>query len=251
MMRRRWALARALAMAALGGSPLTAQTLAGRVLDASDSGAVSGAEVQVTGMRSVRADGRGAFRFGDVAAGTHRITVRMLGYAPLTDTVTIAAGQTIERTLRLARVPQLLKQMVVKGRSLRVPAGYEDIYRRANTTNGTFVTHEQIDSINPRDVAGLLNFTSPVRSSPNRDAPDRLRSIRCQSFVPGTNVSGRAVTLFLNGTPLNDTTAINEVLDHMHPAMIQAVEVYNGPTSVPAMYQPACAVIAIWTRRGQ
>jgi hypothetical protein len=42
--------------------------------------------------------------------------------------------------------------------------------------------------------------------------------------------------------------SVNEVLDHMAPSSIQAVEMYNGPTSVPPNFQPACAVVAIWTR---
>lgn len=228
-----------------------AQTFTGRILDGTDSAVVSGAEVIVTGVKRARSGGLGTFRITDLPAGRHAFSVRMLGYAVFNDSVDVVADQASVRDVYLTRVPRLLSQINVKGRSLRVPSGFEDVYRRADASNGTLITREQIDSINPRDVAGLLHQAgSSVRASPNRDSPARLSTARCQAMVPGAPAGGQPVTLFLNGTPLNNTMSINEVLDHLAPSSIQAVEVYNGPTSVPPAFQPACGVVAIWTRRG-
>ena len=235
-------------MLALGSSAGSAQTLTGRLIDATDSAAVSGAEIIVSGERRVRSNGLGAFRVADLKPGRHGVSVRMLGYRVFNDSIDVVDGSPATLDVYLTRVPQLLSQMVVKGRSLRVLAGFEDVYRRANVSNGVLVTREQIDSLNPTDVVALVNATGPFRASPNRNSDDRLRSSRCQSF-PGS-AGGRPVILFLNGVPLNNTLAINEILDHMAPSGIQAVEMYNGASSVPATFQPACGVIAIWTRRG-
>jgi hypothetical protein len=238
----------ALALLAAVAQSADAQTLTGRIIDAADSGAVAGAEVSVSDGPRTRSDGKGTYRITGLGAGGHVISVRMLGYAPFADTVNIPTGQPLTRDLYLTRVPRLLSQMNVRGRSLRVPSGYEDVYRRANASNGLLVTREQIDSINPRDVVALLNFIGPLRASPNRDSPDRLRSSRCQPMVPGANNGTQSITLFLNGAPIANQIAINEVLDHLAPSNIQAVEMYNGPTSVPSSFQPSCGVLAIWTR---
>lgn len=241
---------RSLTFLLVSHSAASAQAFDGRVIDATDSAVVSGAEVAVSGARRTRSDGVGAFRVSNLAVGRHGISVRMLGYALFTDSIDVGDGAVVARDVYLTRVPRLLSQMVVKGRSLRVLAGFEDVYRRAQMSNGILVTREQIDSLNPKDVTALLNSTGPFRATPNRDAPDRLRSARCQAMIPGSNAGGRPVTLYLNGVPLGDTFAINEVLDHMAPSGIQAIEMYNGSTSVPMTYQPACAVVAVWTRRG-
>lgn len=243
-------LATACATVLLTHSIAGAQTFSGRVLDATDSAAVSGAEITVSGMRRIRTSGTGAFRFADASAGAHDVTVRMLGYAPFSETLTLAAGQPVTRDIYLTRVPHLLSQMVVRGRSLRVPAGFEDVYGRAKISNSALITREQIDSINPRDVVALLNFTGPIRASANRGAPDRLHSSRCRPMVPGAPSTGPPIQLFLNGAPIRNIAAINEILDHLAPSNIQAVEMYNGPTSVPPTFQPACGALAIWTRRG-
>jgi hypothetical protein len=234
----------------LGATGARAQTFVGRVLDGTDSLVVSGAQVQVDNARSNRSNGLGQFRIAGFPQGRREIRVRMLGYAALTDTVDFAEGQTVTRDLYLTRVPRLLSQMVVKGKSVRVPAGFEDVYRRAGSSHGSFLTRETIDSLNARDVAGLLNEVPFIRVSANRDMPDRLSTSRCLPMIPGAPSSGRLVALFFNGVPITGAQAVNEILDHLAPSTIQAVEVYNGPTNVPPSFKPSCGAVAIWTRKG-
>lgn len=238
----------AFAIAALfiGPAAAGAQTFTGRIIDATDSAVVSGAEVRVTGARRTRSNGLGTFMVFGLGEGRHAFSVRLLGYAPFDDTLDVVAGMNLTRDVFLVRVPALLSQIDVKGRSLRVPSGFEDVYRRADISNGSLITREQIDSINPRDVAGLVNHVAMFRVSPDRARGARITSSRCQPGAGG----GRGVTLYLNGLPLGNGYAINDVLDHMAPMSIQVVEFYNGGTSVPATFQPACGVVAVWTRRG-
>ena len=68
-------------------------------------------------------------------------------------------------------------------------------------------------------------------------------------MVPGESVNGQTVQVFFNGSPVTEASWLDEILNHVAPSMFQAVEVYNGSTSVPPVFQPACGVIAIWTRR--
>ena len=226
-----------------------AQTLAGRVLDATDSLVVGGAQVRVEGARTLRTDGHGRYSISGVDPGRRAVSVRMLGYAAVEDTIEVASGETLARDYYLVRIPRLLSTLVVKGRSLRVPSGFEDVYRRGASGAGAFVTREQIDSMNPRDVAGLLHEVPFVHVNPRESAPNALSTSRCRGMLSGSAPSGRMVQVFLNGTPVSSGPAVEEILRHLSPSMIQAVEVYNGPTTVPQHFQPACAVIAIWTRR--
>jgi outer membrane receptor for ferrienterochelin and colicin len=173
----------------------------------------------------------------------------MLGYAAIDDSVDVAGSEGFTRDFYLVRIPRLLSTMVVNGRSVRVPAGFEDVYRRGATGAGQLVTRERIDSINPRDVAGILYEVPFVHVSAREGSPNALSTTRCRAMMSGSSSSGRMVQVFFNGTPVSDPTAVNEMLRHLAPSSIQAVEVYNGPTNVPFIYQPACAVVAIWTRK--
>lgn len=234
----------------LSGNAAFAQVIAGRVLDRTDSLVVSGAQIHLDGRGRIRSDGHGQFRLAEISPGRHEISIRMLGYTAFADSVDLAEGRTMTADIFLTRVPRLLSQMVVKGRSLRVPTGFEDVYRRAASSTGSFLTREQIDSLNPRDVAGLLHEVPFVHVNPNTEAPIRVETSRCRNMLPGQNVSGQLVAIYFNGVPMTDATSLNEVLSHLAPSSIQAVEVYNGPTSVPQIFQPACGAIAIWTRKG-
>ncbi len=225
---------------------LSAQAIAGRVLDATDSAGVAGVRVEAAG-RETRTDALGRFRLG-VPPGRHDLTVRMLGYAAFSRIVEAAEGETVAADVFLVRVPRLLSTMVVHGQAVRVPSGFEDVYRRAQMGSGSLLTREQIDSLDPRDVAAVLNRMPALRVSANRESPTRLSTPRCSVMVPGANVNGLPVALYFNGVPLNRPESINEILDHLSPSSIQAIELYNGPSTVPPNFQPACAAVAIWTR---
>jgi hypothetical protein len=247
MRMRSWITATLLALAPVTGQSQNRDSLAtleGRVLDATDSGAVSYAEVRLTGRRALRSDGHGRFKFVDVPPGEAELFVRSLGYAPLRIVDTLRSAATVARDIYLIRVPRMLTQMVVKGRSMRVPSGFETIYQRGGNGLGTFLTREQIDSMNPRDVAALLASVPFVHIDPWTD------------FTLSTHRCGN-VGVWLNGMPASDTAWIRNILTDMAPSSIQAIEVYDGLTRVPPQFartpkqhRPACAVIAIWTRRG-
>jgi hypothetical protein len=174
----------------------------------------------------------------------------MLGYGVHHDSVLVTGAETVTRDFYVVRVPRLLSTMMVHGRSVRVPSGFEDVYKRGATGAGVLVTREQIDSMNPRDVVGLLHQVPFVHVNAHAGASNALSTSRCRQMLTGSVASGRMVRLFLNGTAVSNPTAVDEILRHMAPSSIQAVEVYNGASTIPFMYQPACGVVAIWTRKG-
>lgn len=214
--------------------------LEGHVRDAVDSGAVAYAEVRIdNGRQYTRADGHGRYRIAGITPGYHEITYRVLGYTPIELKEMFVAGQAMTRDLYLARMPRLLTAMEVKGKSLRVPAGFEAVYQRAARGQGFFVTREQIDSLNPADVVGTLHHFTPARAGYTRTGKiNRIESQRCEEFM-----------ILLNGTPINSNQyAVEELLRSTSPSWIQAIEVYDSRARMPAEYRPACGVVAVWTR---
>jgi len=248
----RWATASALLLLPqIIGSQEAAGTVTGRILDATDSLAVGGAEVHVTGVRSARSNGRGVFTIPSVPAGARQISVDIFGYEPFLDRLELAAGQTVTRDIYLTRDTTLLSQMKVKGRSLRVPAGFEDVYDRAAEGRGLLITREQIDSLHPRDLIALLREVPDVRINPNSSDFDRIWTSQCRPTIPGSaaGFNGQLVQVIYNGAPVTQRAFLNDVLSRIAPSLIQAIEVYDGSITVPPRFQPACGVIAIWTRK--
>lgn len=91
-------------------------TIAGRVADGTTTSAVAGAVVLIEGTRrGTTADASGAFRLTDVPAGTHRVTARFIGYAPVTQEVTVRAGQSATVAFSLQRQAVVMEEIVVTG----------------------------------------------------------------------------------------------------------------------------------------
>jgi thermitase len=68
-------------------------TIAGTVADASTRSPIAGATVRV-GTRSTKADARGAYTFANVPPGSYTISASASGYASVSQSVSVAAGQT-------------------------------------------------------------------------------------------------------------------------------------------------------------
>lgn len=212
--------------------------LEGYVRDAVDSGAVAYAEIRV-GLLSARADGLGHYRIGGITPGDYEVTYRMLGYNAASLRVALDPGLKLNSDVYLVRVPRLLSAMEVKGKNLRVPSGFENIYRRAARGQGYFITREQIDSTNPKDILEVIHSLPTVREGYNRvGTVVRIESQRCEEYA-----------VFLNGTQMNaHPYALEELLYKTPPQWIQAIEVYDSRARMPVEFQPNCGAVALWTR---
>ncbi len=94
----------------LWAGQLAAQTgtISGRVADATTMGAVASASVVIEGTRRGTTTGAdGAFMLTGVPVGTHSVTARFIGYAPLTQEVTVRAGQTTAVEFSLQRLSRM------------------------------------------------------------------------------------------------------------------------------------------------
>jgi iron complex outermembrane receptor protein len=97
---------------------LAAQTgsISGQVTDAATMGAVARAGVVIDGTQRETTTGPdGAFVLSNVPAGTHLVTARFIGYAPLTQQVTVRPGQTTTVEFSLQRQALVMDEIVVTG----------------------------------------------------------------------------------------------------------------------------------------
>ena len=241
------------------GSPLrrpadSTAMLIGRVADATDSAGVAGANVQIVGTSlTVRTDGRGMFRLGGVPAGPHLIEVRAFRYSPDTVVATFAAGHSVRVQVFMRRLPQLLSEMVVQGRAMRVPRGFEAVYARGARGWGTFITAEQIDSIGPKDVKTMFEpihgvFVTQEGVYFNRCGGNALIWTELAELW----VDGDRVTRFENASAdPSDSRLMNYWLESIPPSDVQAIEVYTSSVTIPPEFASGgspCAVIAVWRK---
>jgi len=99
--------------------PAAAQTqtgaVRGTVTDANGR-ALGGALVQVDDARSGAATDRdGTFRIASVSAGSHRLTIRYIGYEPATVSVTVTAGEVATANVQLTNAVAKLGAVLVEG----------------------------------------------------------------------------------------------------------------------------------------
>jgi hypothetical protein len=237
------------------GQRNSSATLVGRILDATDSGGVANAGIQIVGTNLVaRSDGRGRFRLSSIPTGRREIEVRFFRYSPVKDTVLFVTGDSIRLDIYLKRMPQLLSELVVHGRAFRVPHGYEAVYERGARGWGTFITREQIDSVGPKDVKTMFEGINGVFVD-----QDGVYFNRCYGNpVFGGEYAevwfdGQRLTNHETSKDPKDPRQMNSFLETLPPSEIQAIEVYTSSVNIPAEFTSGgspCAVIAVWRKHG-
>jgi len=183
----------------------------------------------------------------------------MLGYTPRVVEVEVGTSRSQQQDISLARVPDALAEVVIEGRVRNVPARFDDVYRRMSRANGKFFTREDIDELNPSDVEGILlraptiqlgaqgiSFPKCTQGGAYALQPGAKPTASVQIYVDGVRMTGKPQRSFEPNAVAQEQ---QEVLRSVVPSQIQAIEVYNGSSRIPAQYlNDACAVILIWTR---
>lgn len=235
----------------------TTATLLGRVRDEVDSGAVAHATINILGTNLVTyADGKGQFRIDGIRPGERELVIRALGYAKLIQSDDFRFTGVGRHDYYMKRVPRLLTEMVVHGRAMRVPRGMEEVYRRGARGWGTFITREQIDSLDPIDLKTMLATIPGVHPNDRGVTFERCLA----SWPPQLWIDGQRVTRFKRndqrdrnfGFPPPDPYFLNELLTGILPRQVQAIEVYPSNSSTPADFMDGsgCGTIVVWMLRG-
>ncbi|MDP2955413.1 MAG: carboxypeptidase regulatory-like domain-containing protein [Longimicrobiales bacterium] len=226
-----------------GGRP---SRIVGHVLEMESGDPLEGAEITVAGRASSQvSNGEGHFEIGELAPGTHTLSVRYLGRAPVQAEVEVPAEGTLEVEIRLAVEPVELAPMVVTAvprNSYLEDMGFYD--RRDAGLSGTQFTRQTLEEKDPRSLAELLVSVPGIRVMPGELGRFQVRMRRAISLAAGGG-EGCFPALFVD-----DVRSDVGWLQDLDPARIEAMEIYSG-ANAPLRYNDACGVILVWTRRGQ
>jgi hypothetical protein len=244
--RRHIALALCLGAAAVPASAqMQMASLVGVVRDTAGA-PVSGVEVWVRGsdLYTHTAD-NGGFRLIDITPGDAKLTVRRLGFEPITVDIRLSAGVRDTVVISMSMVAASLAGVNVEEerltRSTRLLRGFWD---RRGSGFGHFVTREEIDA---KDAH---NFTDLVRMTPGLN----VVTVGGRQTIRLRDSGGRGdcpPQYWLDGIRIE-----NAGPDEFIPGSLEAVEIYNGVATIPPQFSPrvvsfgpkTCGAIVIWSR---
>lgn len=209
---------------------------------------IGGALVAVAGTTlTVETDEQGQFRLAKVSPGELSLRIKRLGFMPDTVRVAILAGQTASVNIVLTRAPVALSSVVVTGRR-EATGQLAGFYRRMSQGVGRFLTREQIEHRNASSMTDLLRGTAGLNFGSGglgQRSGVRFRGAS-PSCAPLTYIDGIAAT------------AGEFDLNAIDPMSLAGVELYSGPSTVPAEFSRSgrftgstCGTIVLWTRMAE
>ncbi len=182
-------------------------------------------------------DANGRYSIVNVPVGVRSVQARLLGYAPVTNLVTVTAGQAATANFQLVMSPTNLAGIVV--------VGYGTQERRNVTGSLTTVTSEKLKDIPTSDPMKALQGKVPgVEIVTNSNEPGssmqvRIRGVRSMS-------SDRNEPLYVvDGIPINGG------IGDFNPAIIDNITVLKD-ASATAIYgsRGANGVVLVTTKKG-
>ena len=245
------------ALAALAvGAPSSAQgqngTIHGQVLDASSGRPLSNAQILVegTGIGQLT-NAAGRFLLPSVPAGEHVVRVALIGYTEAEQSVTLAAGQSIELEFEMAATAIALDEIVVTG------VGAETA-RRALGTSVEVLSEDDIALAPVQSVDQLLQGRiagASVNATSAQPGTGSLINFRGVSsvfgaqtpviYIDGVRVDNDQSTAA--GTGGEQSSALSDILT----SDIERIEVTKGGAA-STLYgsDAATGVIQIFTKKG-
>jgi hypothetical protein len=225
-------------------APSRAQTVSGRLLDATDGRAIADATMSLLSdgrvLVSVNTDSAGSFAVAAREAGTFRLRAERIGYrTAATPPLELLTGDTLHVEFRLSVDAVALNPITVTGYSQRPPGQLGGFYdRMERSVGGTFITRQDIEERRPMLVTDLLQMVPGVRLIPGRGI----------GYVV-TMRGGCIPRVYLDGVPIQ---LLGLTIDDLtRPMELEGIEVYRGPSELPAEFSGgACGAIVLWTRRG-
>ncbi len=206
--------------------------------------------VEGTDRRAVTND-LGEYRIDDAPNGHVRVAVRHFGFHPDSKRVSLVAGDTRQVRFILDGMMDELDTVLVTAGERSSPRLQEFWDRRANGM-GVFLTRDQIVKRRAYRVSDLFEAMMGVRvldggtviSTRTLNAGRRTTARTTANASPGAC----SMQYYVDGVFMTPGTFS---LDELSPDMIEAVEIYRGPSEIPVRFRQrdtACGLIVIWTR---
>lgn len=235
-------------------APLLAQTgsITGRVTVAGTARPVGSAQIIVVGTPvGTQTNEAGEYRIVAVPVGTHEVRAQRIGFAPASQTVTVAEGQTATVNIEVRDAPVSLEQVVVTATG---EVRKKEVAHTVSTISGAEIEDAPIVNTQQLITARSPGVTVLANSGqPGAGGTIRLRGNNSVSqgnnpiiYVDGIRIySGRTSTVpnaRQTTYPLNDIAAED----------IERVEIVKGAAATTLYGTEASGgVIQIFTKRGR
>lgn len=202
-------------------------------------------------------DSAGSFMLARLDPGRHLLEVSHLGRRSKQVTVDLAAGQAVEVSLSVEIEPVELPGLEVSVER-RVDGKMAGFYRRMERGAGHFITSDELAKIPGHRVSGAMRRVPNVNVRPcdqaGSGAPPGCMRVSMRRKAPSIRFSGQNCQphYYLDGARIQlprDEGGVNA----LDLTQLEAVEVYRGPSEIPAQYggsDAQCGVVLFWTRTG-
>lgn len=223
----------------------------GRILDLDSGKPVSEAEVELggSGLKTIT-DRNGMFSFPDVPPGQEVLRIRHLAYGEKIKFLDLESGTAYQVDGRISPDPIEVAgiEVVVTSRNwFRRMDGLR--WRMERGWRSDYILADDLERRGYPPLADALREVPGVRVS-GSGLQRHITIARCAS-----RANGGEPVIYLDGARVHrpGTGAPMFVLWELASMDLEAIEVYKGPSSVPAEFSgsdAACGAIVIWTKRG-
>ena len=236
-------------IATFATTPVTAQTVRGRVVDAESNRPLRAANITLLDDQSrevarASTDSAGTFELRAPRPAGYRLRATLFGYATQTsDRVELRARETVQVALQLATQPIPVVPLVIVTRERGHSRLDEFEQRRTKLGTGYFLTRNEIDK-RPLATASTLLLDLPgviLKTLDDGHSEIRLRSNR----ITGSAEETCRANLYVDGHLRSGS-----VDDFLITDWVGGVEVYPRPGTAPAGFRSdnACGVVLFWTQ---
>lgn len=207
-------------------------------------------------------DSLGRFILRGLDPGQHVLEVSHLGRSSRQDTVEVAAEEAVEVALAVEVEPVELPglSVTVEGRRSGKLAGF---YHRMERGAGHYITREEIEAVPGHRMSKVIRRVPNVNVQPcdkvsagtgAAEPPPGCWQVRMRRKAPSIRFSDRTCPpiYYLDGSRIQ-LPAMEGGIDAIDSDEVAAIEVYSGPSEIPAHYggsDAQCGVVLLWTRTG-
>jgi hypothetical protein len=239
--------------------------LSGKVMQDSTELPVLGAEITVQGIRGgAISDSLGQFTMANIPAGKALVTVKRLGFAPITAVLTFVPGDTLAAEFLLVSTVARLKGVEIRARS-RDPARLIAFEERRKGGFGQFIGPDQLSKMESRrtdDVLRIIPGPNIVRSNVSTSAwvaagrgayGNGIYKVDRTDVNKGADASKCYATVYLDGVAVFSALPGELLFDinTVPPYQIHGIEYYSGAGTIPGQFpekRGTCGVLIVWTK---
>lgn len=214
--------------------------------------AIPGADVWIDGTdRRVVSNDSGEYRIDGVPSGKTKVMVRHIGFHPDSKRLTLAPGDTRQVRFALEGMLEELDAILVTARE-GSNGRMQEFWARRMVGIGVFITRAEIERLRPGQTVDLFRGVMGIRIISRGTEGTRLVSGRSgiSASPRGNSAASNACAMqyYVDGVFMTPGTfSVDEIV----PAQLEAVEVFRGPSEIPARFRQrdtGCGLVVIWTR---